>query len=120
DKNTLDLQAHDLEALRRHLGAEKIDIVGHSFGGLVGMKYAMIYASRVEHLVLIGSGSPKPSEHEFLFDSMFPDIVDSQSAESRSDETGCEIDIDDADRMSYYDVRNRPRRSRSPNSNPPV
>lgn len=119
-RNTLELQAHDLEALRKHLEAEKIDIIGHSFGGLVGMRYAMMHGSKVEHLVVIGSGSPKPSEHEFLFESMFPDIVYSQSLESRSDETGCESDIEDADRMSYYDVRNRPRRSSNANSTPSI
>lgn len=45
----------DIEALRRHLGAPRIDLIGHSFGTILGLEYAARYPDRVAHLVLAGA-----------------------------------------------------------------
>ena len=42
----------DLEALREHLGAEAIDLLGFSHGGVVAIAYAAAYPHRVRRLVL--------------------------------------------------------------------
>jgi proline iminopeptidase len=44
--------AADVEELRRHLGLERIDLLGHSHGGVVAMEYAASYPDRVRKLVL--------------------------------------------------------------------
>jgi pimeloyl-ACP methyl ester carboxylesterase len=44
--------AHDLEALREHLGAETIDLLGFSHGGMVAIAYTAAYQRRVRRLVL--------------------------------------------------------------------
>ncbi len=44
--------AADLDALRVHLGLERIDLLGHSHGGFVGMVYAASYAERLDRLIL--------------------------------------------------------------------
>ena len=41
----------ELEALRIHLGAPKIRLLGHSFGGLIAGEYALLYPERVEAIV---------------------------------------------------------------------
>ncbi|MBX9769661.1 MAG: alpha/beta hydrolase, partial [Bdellovibrionales bacterium] len=38
---TLDLMVSDLEALRHHLNYQNISILGHSFGGMYAMAYAV-------------------------------------------------------------------------------
>jgi proline iminopeptidase len=43
---------HDLEALREHLAAEAIDLLGFSHGGMVAIAYAAAYPNRVRRLVL--------------------------------------------------------------------
>jgi proline iminopeptidase len=48
----------DLEALRRELKVEKLTIVGHSFGGILSMFYAVEHPDRVRALALIDSGGP--------------------------------------------------------------
>lgn len=48
----------DLEAVRKVLHAEKIHLFGHSWGGIVAMRYATVYPERVESMILIGSGPP--------------------------------------------------------------
>lgn len=46
----------DLEAIREHLNLTKLTLVGHSWGGMLGMAYAAKYPTHLERLVLLGSG----------------------------------------------------------------
>ncbi|MEO8716295.1 MAG: alpha/beta fold hydrolase [Acetobacteraceae bacterium] len=50
---TLDENAEDMEALRRHLGLGRIASIGTSYGGMVGLAHAVRYPDAVSHLVLI-------------------------------------------------------------------
>ncbi len=50
---TLDENAEDMEALRRHLGLGPIVSIGTSYGGMVAMAHAARYPDAVSHLVLI-------------------------------------------------------------------
>jgi len=52
-KHTLDENVEDLEALRKHLGVEKIVSVGTSYGGMVAMAHAARYPKSVAKLLLI-------------------------------------------------------------------
>ena len=52
---SLDLMVDDLEKLRRHWNVEKMALIGHSFGTVVGLEYAAKYPNRVSHLVLTGA-----------------------------------------------------------------
>jgi len=44
--------ANDVEELREHLGLERINLFGHSHGGVVAMDYAARYPDHVEKLIL--------------------------------------------------------------------
>lgn len=55
---TLTNQAADLEALRAHFGLEQMLVLGHSWGGLVGMAYATAHPERVSALILVDSAPP--------------------------------------------------------------
>jgi proline iminopeptidase len=44
--------ADDVEELREHLGLERIDLFGHSHGGVVAMDYAARCPDRVDRLIL--------------------------------------------------------------------
>jgi proline iminopeptidase len=48
----LDHYADDLEALRRHLALERLDLLGHSHGGFVAMRWAGTHPEHVGRLVL--------------------------------------------------------------------
>ena len=43
----------DVEALRKSLGAAKLAIIGHSFGGTLALEYAAAHPDRVAKLVLV-------------------------------------------------------------------
>jgi len=70
---TLADQISDLDAVRTHLGADKLDLVGHSWGGYLVMAYAARHPDRVRHLVTVGSAAPKWSDTVFLFKDIFPE-----------------------------------------------
>jgi len=48
----------DLEAVRKEVGAEKVHILGHSWGGIVAMRYATVHPQHVRSIILMGSGPP--------------------------------------------------------------
>jgi len=48
----------DVEAVREAVGVEKVYILGHSWGGILAMRYATVHPQRVESIILIGSGPP--------------------------------------------------------------
>jgi len=51
----LPLYVEDLEALRIALKQDRIDLLGHSWGGMLAMAYATKYPSRIGKMVLVGS-----------------------------------------------------------------
>ena len=48
----------DLDAVRRHVGAERIDLLGHSYFGLLVALYAMKHSDHVRRMVQIGPLQP--------------------------------------------------------------
>ncbi|MFF2523323.1 alpha/beta fold hydrolase [Streptomyces liangshanensis] len=48
-----DRQADDVEALRAHLGLERVDLLGHSASGSLAVLYAARYPDRVRSLTLV-------------------------------------------------------------------
>ena len=63
---TTDLLVEDLEALRKEFGLAKMNIIGHSWGGLLGMYYASKYPQNVKRLILI---DPAPVNTPLLIQS---------------------------------------------------
>lgn len=51
-------QVTDLDAVRASLGAQRVALVGHSFGGLIAMAYAAAHPDRVTALVLVAPMAP--------------------------------------------------------------
>jgi proline iminopeptidase len=79
---TLADQIDDLEAVRAHLGADQIDLLGHSWGGFLVMAYAARHPEHIRHLVIVDSAAPKFSDTVFLFKDIFPE------GQERSDSFG--------------------------------
>lgn len=77
---TLADQINDLDALRAHLGYDKIDLLGHSWGGFLAMAYAARFPQHIERLVILDSAAPKWSDTLFLFHDIFPDVTAKEDA----------------------------------------
>jgi proline iminopeptidase len=50
---TLENNVEDLEALRQHLGLDKIVLLGTSYGGMVALSYAVRYPENLSHLIAV-------------------------------------------------------------------
>jgi proline iminopeptidase len=66
---TLDAFVGDVEALREHLQIDRWVLLGHSWGGMLGMAYATRHPTRVEALVLVSSGGPTLAFMDYYFDN---------------------------------------------------
>jgi pimeloyl-ACP methyl ester carboxylesterase len=51
----------DLEAMRRHLDAGEVDLLGHSYIGVVLLLYALKYPQHVGRIAAIGTPGPRPA-----------------------------------------------------------
>jgi proline iminopeptidase len=72
---TLDNLACDADAVRRALGLKTVDVMGHSFGGILAQAYAIKYPSAVRRLILAGTGSSASrinADFKLIKDSLDP------------------------------------------------
>lgn len=95
---TLKDQIDDLEALREHLGAEKIDLLGHSWGGYLVMAYSAMHPERISHLFIVDSAAPQWKDIIFLFKEVFPETM------TRRDAVGFAEELDDDPKAIEYEV----------------
>ena len=59
-------EIEDLEGIRAYFGLETIAILGHSWGGLLAMEYALRHPQRVSHLILMNT-APASRDDYLLF-----------------------------------------------------
>ena len=59
----IDRYVEDLDGVRRHLGLDRIAVLGHSWGGIIAMHYALRHPERTSHLVLLNTA---PASHADL------------------------------------------------------
>lgn len=85
---TLADQISDLDALRNHLALDKVDLLGHSWGGYLVMAYSARHPEHIRHLVIVDSAAPKWSDTKFMFNDFFPDVVEKQDAFTFADTMG--------------------------------
>ena len=58
---SIETLVEDIEALRHRLGADKIALIGHSFGGALALEYAVRHPEHVWRMVLVGGFSDGPA-----------------------------------------------------------
>jgi proline iminopeptidase len=108
---TLADQINDLEDLRAHLGADRIELLGHSWGGYLVMAYAAQHPEHISHLIIVDSAAPKFKDTIFLFDNVFPEGIERQQSVSFAEEMGdkgaSDTDLREYFSMLFYSPQNR-------------
>jgi proline iminopeptidase len=54
---TIDNMVQDLEGLRNALNLKKINLMGHSWGGILAIAYTLKYQQNILHLILVGASA---------------------------------------------------------------
>jgi proline iminopeptidase len=108
---TLADQIADLEALRAHLGFDKVDLLGHSWGGYLSMAYAARHPEHIAHLLVVDSAAPRWADTLFLFDQIFPEISERRASyafgDEMGDQTASDASIHDYLTMLFYSQEKR-------------
>jgi len=76
---TVEAMAEDVEAVRSSLGLGKIDLLGHSYGGVLAQAYALKYQDNLSHLVLCSTFHSTKEMND-----VFRDMVADMPADLRS------------------------------------
>ncbi len=99
-------QIADLDALRAHLGLDKMDLLGHSWGGYLVMAYAARHPGRIAHLMIVDSAAPKIQDTVFLFKNIYPETVAREDslafAVELGDEAAISADVREYISMLFY------------------
>jgi proline iminopeptidase len=61
---TVEAMVEDVEAVRQALGLGRIDLLGHSYGGVLAQAYALKYQEHLDHLVLCSTFSSTRAMNE--------------------------------------------------------
>jgi len=88
---SLEHYAADVEALRLHLGLERIGLLGFSHGGMVAVRYAADHPGRLSHLVLLDTAPVLDAEAM----TRVAAAMDRRQGEPWYDEVRREIDADE-------------------------
>ncbi len=73
---TLDKYAQDLDIIRLAMGVDKVHLFGHSWGGIVAMRYATLYPERTRSIVLMGSGPPTRAQTLQCQDAIYQRVIE--------------------------------------------
>lgn len=88
---TMDAQVADLDAVRVALHAEKVDLVGDSFGGFVVLAYTLAHPEHVRRLV-VSDGLPGWKAIVHPMSDIFPDVEAEAEAELKGMPKGVKAD----------------------------
>jgi proline iminopeptidase len=103
DTYAMDRMVADVEALRVHLGFERMDLLGHSAAGGLALLYAARYPERIGHLVLV-TPTVQPVGIEITDEQWYAQI------ERRADDSWYESRLPD---LKAWDAGDESRRLRA-------
>ncbi|MCE9677795.1 alpha/beta hydrolase [Shewanella sp. AS1] len=64
-----------IDAVRQHLGVDKWTVVGESWGTMLGLQYASVHPSSIEHLILLSSVGDGPEHLQAFGQSLMSKIT---------------------------------------------
>jgi proline iminopeptidase len=71
----LDAVLDDIDLVRRHLGLEKVIVIGHSGHGYMALEYAKRYSQHVSHVVMIATGPSHSAAHNAATEQYWQESV---------------------------------------------
>ncbi len=78
---SLDQFVEDIEVIRNQVGAQKIHLLGHSWGGLVAMRYALKHPDHLNSLILVNSNAASNEIQQRILERLQGRITPANRAE---------------------------------------
>lgn len=69
DDVTLATDVADLDAMREHFGMQSVVLLGHSFGAVLALEYAVRHPARVARIILLNPAPVSASDRQVLADA---------------------------------------------------
>lgn len=104
----LDHLLDDIEAMRQHLKADNIIIIGHSGHGYMALEYAKKYPQHISHVVLIAMGPDQSEASHRVAAQYFEDTVNPEQKaflERDIQQLRADIESDPSRRFVHFCVR---------------
>jgi proline iminopeptidase len=106
DDVSLGSELDDVERVRSHFGVESVALVGHSWGGLLAMEYALRHPARVSHLILLSTAPASGDDWRLLleaFDRRPPsDLEEMTAIESTAAYERGDLEADAAHNRAHF------------------
>lgn len=67
---TIESELDDLDLVRRHFGLGTVAVLGHSWGGVLAMEYAIRHPDRVSHLILLDTAPASAGDWQSFRDAL--------------------------------------------------
>lgn len=113
DSTTINIQAatQDVDLLLNYLELDKANILGHSWGGMLAMKFASEYPEKVKKLILVAPGPHKNAKNGF--DVLFTNRKHTRSLEEelRLSDLAKQIANSEADSLKVIEFQKLSRRA---------
>jgi proline iminopeptidase len=127
-KFTPQMTVDDIESVRKYLGADKITLMAHSYGGIPAMQYALQHTPHVEKLIMLNASYDTKSQqmnsnqYYHLIRTRYPEkwsqlkALKAKGVKS-SDEEYADIAYGEfIDWYQWFDVKNRSKNRKFPST----
>jgi len=102
---TIAANVDDLEAVRLHVGAERISLLGHSAGAMLAVFYASAHAGKVDRLILMSPAGLRPGWRPAFEATIRSRLTPTQENQLAETDRRILTTTDAAERASLYHQR---------------
>jgi proline iminopeptidase len=67
---SIESEMDDLDAVRAHVGVDRVGLLGHSWGALLAMEYAIRHPGRVSHLILMNPAPASQADRQLFREAL--------------------------------------------------
>lgn len=104
---SLQSELQDLERVREYFQLESMAVLGHSWGGLLAMEYAIRYPDRVSQLILMNTAPASSEDYQFFRQERSKNAPEDVEMLKALRETAAFQEGDPAAVMAYYRIHYR-------------
>jgi proline iminopeptidase len=104
---TLESELADIDAVRQHFGFESMALLGHSFGTILALEYAIRHPARVSHLILMDPAPMSYADAARFHDERAERYPDDMAELERLGESAAYAEGDPETVTAYYAVHFR-------------